>query len=166
LITFSQITLCAVPGSTQHLNEMREMVRRCVSHPHVPEKTAFQIVIAVDEALSNAMLHSCRNNPAQKVELNIVLDEEKISVTLKNEGPYFDPTLFKKETMPDELKERKRPPLGIELIRKIFDDIQYQCRGSESDGRVNELTLIKYLTKTVVEPAPAISVECCGCGER
>ena len=150
MITFSQITLCAVPSSTKHLSEMREIIKRCVSHPHIPERVAFQIVLAVDEAVSNAILHSCDSDASQKVELSMTLDEDKLQVTVRNEGPYFDPTHFSSETMTEELKERRRPTLGIKLMKKIFDEMQY--RRSGTDGNTNELTLVKYLAD--VEESP------------
>ena len=138
----SQITDLTIPSSTKHLEQVRDTVRDCISQPHIPESLASQLILAVDEALANIILHSCGNHSGVMIAISIATDDEKVQVTLRNKGPYFDPATFPEPDIEIHLRNGTRPSLGIHLLRNILDDMQY----SHNDG-LNELVLIKHLTK-------------------
>lgn len=145
----SQISAMTIPSSTEHLERVRDAVRDSISQPHIPKSFASQLILAVDEALANVILHSCGNRSGVMIDISIAADDEKVQVTLRNKGSYFDPATFPRPDIETHLRNGTRPSLGIHLMKKILDDMQY----SHNDG-LNELVLTKY----VIKPA--------GIGER
>jgi len=138
----------SIPASTEYLEELRGDVREFLVISGVPEKAAHEVVVGVDEAVSNAVVHSCRKDPGCQVDLDVRVNGSEIQVTVTNPGPSFDPTAF---TVPDTvlaITTGIRPSLGIQLMRKVFDDMTYLC---VHEG-VNHLVLTKDLV-----PAPPAS---------
>ncbi len=140
-----QISAMTIPSSTEHLGRVRDAVRDSISQPHIPQGFASQLILAVDEALANVILHSCGNRSGVTIDVSIATDDEKVQVTVRNKGPYFDPATFPGLDIEAHLRDGTRPSLGIYLMRKILDDIQY----SHNDG-LNELVLTKYVIKPAV----------------
>jgi serine/threonine-protein kinase RsbW len=101
--------------------------------------TLDQIALAVHETAANAVFHGNAESSEKKVGLDISSTEDRIKITITDEGPGFDPA-----TLPDPLsptamfRERGR---GIYLSRALMDEYQVHC-GNNCGSAV---TLIKYL---------------------
>ncbi len=134
--------LVTIPSSTEHLGRVRDAVRDSISQPHIPQGFASQLILAVDEALVNIILHSCENRSGVMIDVSITTDDEKVQVTLRNKGPYFDPGTFPAPDIETYLRHRTRLSLGIHIMRKTLDDMQYY----HNDG-LNILVLTKYVIK-------------------
>lgn len=95
---------------------------------------AYQALLLVTEAVTNAMEHGNGLDPAKMVELCVDVSERGVKVTVEDEGDGFDPN-----AMPDAVTEND--PLaegnrGLFLIRTYADDVQF-----ENEGRRIVLTL-------------------------
>ena len=93
--------------------------------------------VAIEEAVANIVNYS----QAEWMEMNVECWRPKaFSVTLRDNGLAFDPTLQAAVDTEQAAAERQIGGLGIELLRKIADEMQY----SRTDG-INILTIIKHI---------------------
>ncbi len=99
--------------------------------PGVEQKLA----LCLDEAVTNIIMHGAPSGP-----ILVQLDQGpdgKVTARVEDDGPAYDPT---SAADPDhllaELDDRPIGGLGIHLIRKMMDSVDY----SYADGR-NRLTL-------------------------
>jgi len=79
-------------------------------------------LIAVTEALVNAIIHGNKNNPSKKVDLKLSYDKNSLCASVKDEGEGFDVKNVPDPTIGENLlKESGR---GIFLIRSLVDKVE------------------------------------------
>jgi len=85
------------------------------------------IILTINEALQNAIVHGNKNNPEKKINFQFFLDKEKLAFVITDEGDGFEP-----ETVPDPtdpeflLKESGR---GIFLMKTHMDEVNFYLSG-------------------------------------
>ena len=98
--------------------------------------------IVLDELLTNTIAHGFAGGPGGGGEVTVEaeLGPDRLSVTLTDDGPPFDPfgTATPDTALP--MADRTVGGLGIHLVRRMMDDVHYQRRA----GR-NVVVLVKRL---------------------
>ena len=139
------------------------------------EDELLRVVLPLDEALHNAMLHGNLEliseemshdeidlkkamrlkddkYSSRKVFLNVEMTGETLSITVGDEGPGMDPSAFSKPfTEEDMLKSHGR---GMAIIKKFTDEVTFNERGNEITMSISQ----KNLKKLSSEPLPGHSV--------
>lgn len=106
----------------------------------LPAAVRRSLNVALDELLVNAVSHGLAEREAGLVTVEVELDQERLTVTLTDDGPPFDPF---GRIAPDttlSVEERSMGGLGIHLVRRLVDEISYQRRGG-----CNVVVLVKQL---------------------
>jgi serine/threonine-protein kinase RsbW len=89
---------------------------------------AFKIKLALEEALTNAMLHGNSMDAGRYVTVHISSDKKKITMDVHDEGKGFefrvlpDPTRVEKAHLPSGR--------GVYLMRKLMDKVEFYDGGS------------------------------------
>jgi serine/threonine-protein kinase RsbW len=91
------------------------------------------IMIAVTESVSNAIVHGNKGEKSRNVHLQMEMEEEKIRFSIKDEGPGFDYLSLPDPTSPDNIE--KTGGRGIFLMRHLADEVHFK-----DNGRCVELT--------------------------
>lgn len=103
----------------------------------VDEAAVFDIKLALEEALINAVKHGSKNKSALSIEIDYSISDSSFKISIQDQGSGFnykglqDPTAGK-----NLLKTQGR---GIYLIRHLMDEVSFNKSG-------NKITMIKYLT--------------------
>lgn len=106
----------------------------------LPADMRRSLSVALDELLANALSHGMAGRDAGSITVEVELDQERLTVTLTDDGPPFDP--FGPAAPDTTLSVEERPigGLGIHLVRRLVDEVSYHRR----DGR-NVVVLVKQL---------------------
>ncbi|HEY6056952.1 MAG TPA: ATP-binding protein [Candidatus Limnocylindrales bacterium] len=99
------------------------------------------LVIALDEAVTNVLVHGYRGARGP-VEIEVALRGGTVIVRVRDRAPAFDPTSWPTPDMTVPLERRRAGGFGIHLARTSMDEVTHRTL----DGG-NELTLIKDLTR-------------------
>lgn len=86
------------------------------------------VLLALSEAVTNAIVHGNKEDKSKKVYIAAVLEKDSIKISVKDEGEGFDP-----DTLPDPLKEEnllKEGGRGVYLIEQYADEITYAENGT------------------------------------
>jgi anti-sigma regulatory factor (Ser/Thr protein kinase) len=96
--------------------------------------------VAIDDLLANAFAHGQTGRERCSVTIEVELDKERVTVTLTDDGPPFDP--FGRSAPDTTLSVEERPigGLGIHLVGQLMDKVNYQRR----EGH-NVVVLVKEL---------------------
>ncbi len=86
------------------------------------------LLIATLEAANNAITHGNKLNENKQVELVFSVDDEKILLTVKDEGPGFDYKNIPDPTSPENLENMSGR--GVFLMSKLSDEIEFEDNGS------------------------------------
>ena len=120
------------------LREVRRFVESSARALGVNEPAVSDLVLAVDEAVTNIIVHGYKNQPGS-VELSIDADGTALIVRLRDKAPEFDPCSYPKLDLRSSLEKDIPGGFGLHLIHNAVDDIGYRIlRAGE-----NELTLVK-----------------------
>lgn len=125
-------------ASSEVLSPFRNELRQILGAAGWEKKTVEEILLAVDEALTNIIRHAYRGKSG-KMTVSLNATDDKIEIVLEDRGIKFDPT----RVPPPELPRQKPGGLGVHFIRTIMDQMIYESEFPEG----NRLRLIKRKTK-------------------
>ena len=100
------------------------------------------LVLAVDEALTNVMVHGYRNATGM-IEIEVAREQDALVVCLRDQAPGFDPTGVPAPDINAPLSRRIPGGLGVYMMRRLTDELHYR---TTAEGK-NELTLVKRVAK-------------------
>jgi serine/threonine-protein kinase RsbW len=112
-----------IPSDPDLMPEVEEFVLEVAEKAGLNEDKHNNIALAVAEAISNSMKHGNKNDKSKRVFIKIAVDDEKMIVTLKDEGKGFDLATIPDPTKPENiLKDSGR---GVHIMRSLLDDLRY-----------------------------------------
>jgi anti-sigma regulatory factor (Ser/Thr protein kinase) len=123
----------------EYLDEIREFVGKIAREGGFSDKDVYNIQLATDEAASNIIEHAYQNDPGEVLELSCGMKGDVITIILIDHGRSFDPSEVPLPDLKADLSDRKIGGLGIFLMRKLMDEIDYRPGPNNS----NTLTMIK-----------------------
>ena len=131
-----------VPSDTAYLAQVRAAVIEVVGKDLFPPAKAGLIALAVDEAVANIMEHAYPPG-SEGGKIIVILDAsaQRFEVLIRDSGLSFDPRDVPEVDMQEHVKAGRKGGLGIFLMRRIMDEINY----SYKQGVHNELQMIKYV---------------------
>jgi serine/threonine-protein kinase RsbW len=118
------------PASFEHLDEIRGFVGDAARQAGFTEKTVYSIQLAADEAASNIIEHAYAGHSDRSFQLRCDLAHDRLILTFYDQGSSFD---FSKVDAPDiaaDLADRKIGGLGIFLMHKLMDHVDYRVTSS------------------------------------
>ena len=130
-----------VTATTDHLSDIRDFVRARVSDIGFSEFEENNIVLAVDEACANLIQHAYHNDPGQSIDIRIAITNAEVRVEISDRAAPFDPGTASLPDMRAYFAERRHHGLGILLMTRVMDDIQYQP--GRNGSQANTLILTK-----------------------
>lgn len=86
------------------------------------------ILIAVTEAVNNAINHGNRQNPDKKVQLDFVERADRLSFSVQDEGEGFDHNALPDPTDPENLE--KISGRGVFLMKHLADEVEFSENGT------------------------------------
>ena len=125
----------------ENIPEVIDFVDRELDELDCPEKTKTLINIAIDELYGNIASYAYDEESG---EVTVSVDHDSsagaVCISFQDEGKPFNPLERGEPDVTLSARERKVGGLGIFLVRKSMDDVQYEYR----DGK-NILTIRKTL---------------------
>lgn len=101
---------------------------------------AMSLNLALEEAVTNVIMYAYPEGTDGTVDITTTADTQSLTFTIKDSGKAFDPTQHAEADITLSAEERPIGGLGIFLVRKIMDTVDYERK----DG-FNILTLKKVL---------------------
>ena len=116
------LTFTVVPDPAQ-LQRTRETVRAHVARYCADETVVSDVVLAVEEACSNAMRHS---GSPDAIDVSLRFDGDGLHVSVRDHGRGFDVGAFDPDRLPDAAADCGR---GLFLISQLCDEMELCCDG-------------------------------------
>ena len=129
----------------ENLNAVREFVGWIASAAGMSERSVFAVQMAADEACTNIIEHAYGGESNQKIDCFCQVTPQELVITLHDHGQPFNPLKVPEPDFTASLEERDNGGLGLYLMRKLMDDVQFTFQPSDQP-RDNILTMIKRRT--------------------
>jgi serine/threonine-protein kinase RsbW len=126
----------SVQASTEHLAEVRDFVAKHASEFGFKKQDVADIRLAVDEAYTNIIKHSYKNDEQKLVDIQLGYNGNEFWISLLDTGESFDPATYTEPDVRKKIKEKKRGGVGVYLIRKLMDEVKYLNVGSKNEIRM------------------------------
>ncbi|WP_445666508.1 ATP-binding protein [Fodinibius sp. AD559] len=115
----------------EEMGRLESFVDELKQWADVNDEDSNRIMLALSEAVNNAIMHGNNENPEKQVVVLSTFDEENriLTISVEDEGEGFDP-----EEIPDPLKEENllnESGRGVYLIRQYADDVHFSKGGSK-----------------------------------
>ncbi len=123
-----------VPSELTRINEAREWVAGRARDAGFDDESIFELELVVTEALSNVIRHAYENEAGNEITLWLAVDEEKLTLSVKDVGRPFDP----RDHVQQGLDEPRAGGYGIFLMRELMDGVT-----ATRSNDANVLTLTK-----------------------
>lgn len=135
----AEIITLAVPRRTQHLSLVRKVVATSAREVGFGPDEVDKIELAIDEAVSNAILYAEPEQPRQIV-VQVQPGPSRFVVVLKDGGPPFPFEEKGRIVLEQQLRTPERGGLGIYIIRQFMDEVAYEY--SAAEGNVITMTKV------------------------
>jgi serine/threonine-protein kinase RsbW len=128
-----------IPADLGRLWEVRDLVRTAAEEASATASCTADMVQAVDEATTNAIVHGHGDGADGWVEVAATTRDDRFVVTIADDAPPFDPTTVPDPDLSVHPAERRPGGMGVLLARLCVDEMTYQAR----PGGGNILTLVR-----------------------
>ena len=116
------------PGVLAKVAECRDKVMEFVAEHCPDEGDQIDILIALQEAMANAALHGCKDDPAKMIRCMVSAGKSDVVIIVRDPGPGFDLALADPENYQVTTLTHGR---GIALMRSLMSEVTFARRGSE-----------------------------------
>jgi len=127
-----------IESNPNNLIIVEEFVNYFSKELNLDEEKLPGLLLAVTEAVTNAIIHANKCDETKKVTMNVLKDDHKLIITVKDAGKGFDPEKVPDPTAPENLlKDSGR---GLYLMKIYMDELKYNITPSGT-----ETILVLYL---------------------
>jgi len=162
-VIFTQQICLQFPTDEEYIESCSALLAEMFKNSGMSEERQVALNAAVREALLNSAQHGNRYDRNKQIRILYLLDKEKVTVVITDEGDGFDYSFYlSRSTSSDAVsaaRERYQQGrlggLGIMLMIRCTDRLEYNDKG-------NSVTLMKYIHDRVVketvpeEKAPSV----------
>ena len=128
--TSSELLDRSMPADSEAIAAVVDDISETLTRLEVPEQKRFEVALAVQEALANAVIHGCGNDSSKQIRCRLRTDPHgRIVIIVTDPGPGFNP---------DQLSDPKRREnlhadhgRGVYLIRQLMDEVHFERSGNE-----------------------------------
>tara|TARA_B100000508_G_scaffold141092_1_gene146455 strand:+ start:124307 stop:124723 length:417 start_codon:yes stop_codon:yes gene_type:complete len=126
---YKEIETVTFPSSIENIKVAEDLVDEVCRLNEVHEDHFGNVLIAVTEAVNNAINHGNLEDDKKSVQIFVKRNEKDLCFVVKDEGKGFDFNNLPDPTAPENIeKENGR---GIFLMKSLADDVQFENNGSE-----------------------------------
>jgi serine/threonine-protein kinase RsbW len=125
---FSIVTEMVLPSDYQSLIEVEKLVGDICEEFGVKEDAFGNVLIAVSEAVNNAIQHGNKQLPDAMVEVKVGIHQDLFCIQVKDQGTGFHYQELPDPTAPENLlKDSGR---GVFLMKNLADEVEFLNTGS------------------------------------
>lgn len=117
-----------IPSISENIRMIESFIDNAKDQFKITDDLYGNIMVAVTEAVNNAIIHGNGNDPKKLVDLTLKLEEDDLSFVVKDEGPGFDYENLPDPTAPENLE--KVGGRGIFLITALADELEFEDEGA------------------------------------
>jgi serine/threonine-protein kinase RsbW len=129
-----------IPSQTRYLNLVTNLAKRASKAAGLDEAAAAKVSIAVDEAVTNIIVHAYKNDPEKKVEVCLRFADNSLVVSLRHQGAGLRDDDVKLPDPNDYIRRPRKGGLGLLLMARFMDEVHFS-----ENGDLFECCMVKHL---------------------
>jgi serine/threonine-protein kinase RsbW len=114
-------------SASESIHIVEKLIDTICSNYKVNEDHYGNILVAITEAVNNAIYHGNKAKPGKKIHVTFASSPQSIMFTVRDEGEGFD---FKHLPDPTDPKNLEKPTgRGVFLMHRLADDVKFSEKG-------------------------------------
>lgn len=139
-----QESTLSVNADLSVLSEVREFLVSFIEALNLDTSAVYDLQLAVDEAVTNIILHGYQNQGGT-IDVTAILDDDTLEIRLRDNARQFDPTTIPRPDLDTPAEQRPSGGgVGVFLMHKGLDCMTYRVTASGG----NELSMFRNVSKT------------------
>jgi sigma-B regulation protein RsbU (phosphoserine phosphatase) len=94
------------------------------------DQAIHDVSLAIEEIVCNAIHYGHDDSEDHPIEIRMAPKGDNLTITITDDGKPFNPLDAPAPSVAEPLSERSEGGLGIFLVRKLMDDVQYRRAGN------------------------------------
>lgn len=120
------------PATLDSLTSIQDYIQHHAVLAGVHAKQAFSIQLIVEEVIANIVNHAYRNTDSGIITIGVEFSGDTVSISFSDTGPPFDPLGATLPDITEGIDERDIGGLGILMVIKMADGIEYHRRDNKN----------------------------------
>jgi serine/threonine-protein kinase RsbW len=120
------------------LDRLHAFIAQFSSTSRLSAETAFALGLAVEELVTNVILHGYDDGAEHEIAVAMSMDSGAVVVEMEDDGRPFDSTRMPPVDLSPDPRQRKIGGLGLHFVRSTMDEVSYR-----RDGNRNQLRMKK-----------------------
>jgi serine/threonine-protein kinase RsbW len=117
-----------IPSLSENIRIVESFIDNAKDKYNISDDMYGNIMVAVTESVNNAITHGNGGDSKKNVKLKLLLGENEIRFTIKDEGPGFDYENLPDPTAPENLE--KVGGRGIFLMNHLCETVNFEDNGA------------------------------------
>lgn len=98
-----------LPNRRSEIERLQQLVETFSEQHELPDGVVFAVNLALDEIVTNIIVHGYSDNQQHDIRVEIVLGEDAIEVVVRDDAPAFNPLLVPPVDLEAVAENRPRP---------------------------------------------------------
>ncbi|MEM1012248.1 MAG: ATP-binding protein [Planctomycetota bacterium] len=116
-----------IPSDLNQGRQVQDAILDACRRKGFGEDAYFAVKLALDEAVTNAIKHGNKLDPAKSVAVKATVTADRVDLEIRDEGPGFDPNRVPDPTLDENLG--KCSGRGLLLIEAYMSDVDWSKDG-------------------------------------
>ena len=118
-----------IVSQPESINLVEKLIDEIKSEYNIHEECYGNMLVAVTEAVNNAIQHGNKYDPEKMVHISYEIEPDQIAFTVSDEGTGFDYLNLPDPTDPENIE--KPTGRGVFLMKNLADKVEFNKNGQE-----------------------------------
>jgi serine phosphatase RsbU (regulator of sigma subunit)/anti-sigma regulatory factor (Ser/Thr protein kinase) len=133
----------AIPAQMSYMGQVRDFIEHIGTKYKYSDKIINSYKLVIEEACTNIIRHGYRDIKGGEISIKAIVRQQSLTIVIIDQGISYDPRQAQTPDLEKYIQIGKKGGLGIFMMRKLMDDVQYNIT-----SRGNELRLTKQREET------------------
>jgi len=124
--TTSETIIVELKNNLREIERLARIADDFERRHQLSAETSHNVKVALDEILTNIISYAYDDTREHIIVIRLSLDQEKLTVEVEDDGRPFNPLNVPEPDTKELLEERPIGGLGIYLVRKLIDELEYR----------------------------------------
>jgi len=116
-----------ITSRSEDIQLVEKLIEDVCEGYNVSEDYYGNILVALTEAVNNAIIHGNKCNPDKTIDIHFASKQDQLTFTVKDQGEGFDFTNLPDPTDPENIE--KPNGRGVFLMRNLADTVEFTDNG-------------------------------------
>lgn len=122
-----------ITNKLEELEKIRLELELIGEQWHLTPGVVFSVNLALEELITNIVFYGFNDNEEHQIDIGFILDSKFLTIKIEDEGKAFNPFEIKEPSdLNKPLKDRQIGGLGIHLVKKTMDHVEYTRKGKKN----------------------------------